>query len=322
MPKSLVMKIVDVTKRYALGKNETVALQRINLEVRSGEYVMFYGPSGCGKSTLLNLIAGLERPTSGKVYIRGEDVAHLSKERLAELRRVAIGIVFQQFNLVHSLTALENVAMPLALGGVPRRQRELQAKELLESLGLAKHLFHFPQELSGGQQQRVAIARALIHRPFILLADEPTGNVDSKTAQEVMELFYSLNKKSKRTVLLVTHNPDYLHYADRVLTMRDGEVVKEDRRTPSPQQRQKLESDKEIASLLRRYTRMQLNDLAIRYGLHGESFKHRSAVAAAIVEAAGRHEEETSQRLKTILGAPESEAAGRHSGDNEADDEN
>lgn len=303
MAKSLIIKLSNVTKKFHLGKNVVPAVNDISIEIRSGEYIILYGPSGCGKSTLLNIIAGLERPSAGQVIIRGEDLYRLSQDRLAAYRRVKLGIVFQQFNLIHSLTALENVEMPLVLSNVDGKQRQQRASELLDSLGLAKQLAHRPNELSGGQQQRVAIARALINHPWILLCDEPTGNVDSKAAQEIMELFFQLNKESKRTILLVTHNPDHLHYADRVLYMRDGQIFKEEKVTLTPAQQTKIAEHQEIRALLRKYSRRQLNDMAVHYGLHGESFRNRQELASAILRARGESDQETEARLKTILSA-------------------
>jgi len=221
-----VFKAVNVTKTYQLGDVEVKALQNINLEIYSGEFICIFGQSGCGKSTLLSLVAGLQKPTTGEIFVRGEKLSALNNEGLAKYRRSKIGIVFQSFNLVPSMNILENIALPLTFSRIPKAQRLARAKSLLETVGLAKYAGHSSSQLSGGQQQRVAIARSLVTAPWIILADEPTGNLDSKAADEVMRLLISLNRKSKRTVLLITHNPNYLEYADRVFFMEDGKIIK------------------------------------------------------------------------------------------------
>lgn len=226
MAKVPVFKAVNVTKTYQLGDIEVRALQSVNLEIYSGEFICFFGQSGCGKSTLLSLIAGLQKPTSGEVYVRGEKLSELDNEGLAKYRRSKIGIVFQSFNLIASMNILENIALPLTFARISKSQRMERAKNLLDTVGLTKYANHTSSQLSGGQQQRVAIARSLVTAPWIILADEPTGNLDSKSANEVMRLLISLNRKSKRTVILITHNPEYLDYADRTFFMQDGKVVK------------------------------------------------------------------------------------------------
>lgn len=226
MAKVPVFKAVNVTKTYQLGDIEVKALQSVNLEIYSGEFICIFGQSGCGKSTLLSLIAGLQKPTTGDIYVRGERLSQLDNEGLAKYRRSKIGIVFQSFNLIPSMNILENIALPLTFARISKSQRMLRAKNLLDTVGLTKYSDHTSSQLSGGQQQRVAIARSLVTAPWILLADEPTGNLDSKSANEVMRLLISLNRKSKRTVILITHNPEYLDYADRVFFMQDGKVVK------------------------------------------------------------------------------------------------
>jgi putative ABC transport system ATP-binding protein len=226
MAKVPVFKAVNVSKTYILGDIEVKALQGVNLEVYSGEFICFFGQSGCGKSTLLSLIAGLQNPTSGEIYVRGEKLSDLNGEGLAKYRRSKIGIVFQSFNLIPSMNIVENIALPLTFARIGKKQRLERAKSLLETVGLTKYNDHTSSQLSGGQQQRVAIARSLVTAPWILLADEPTGNLDSKAANEIMRLLISLNRKSKRTVILITHNPEYLDYADRVFFMQDGKIVK------------------------------------------------------------------------------------------------
>ncbi len=224
MPKTPVIQLKSVTKKYFVGNDELTVLDNVSLEIYPGEYVMFLGPSGSGKSTILNTICGLEPPTSGEVIIRGENVAKLNGKELAKFRRSKIGIVFQQFNLIKSFKVWENVAFPLTNDGVPFRRRHERALKLLAMLGLDKYANRLPTELSGGQQQRVAIARAMATNSWIVVADEPTGNLDSKAAKEVMEILARLNIKSKRTVILVTHNPDYKIYPHRIFYVKDGRI--------------------------------------------------------------------------------------------------
>jgi putative ABC transport system ATP-binding protein len=226
MAKVPVFKAVNVSKTYQLGDVEVKALQGVNLEVYSGEFICIFGQSGCGKSTLLSIIAGLQKPSTGEVYVRGEKLSTLDNEGLAKYRRSKIGIVFQSFNLIPSMNIIENIALPLTFARISKAQRMTRARGLLDTVGLAKYADHTSSQLSGGQQQRVAIARSLVTAPWIMLADEPTGNLDSKSANEVMRLLISLNRKSKRTVILITHNPEYLDYADRIFFMQDGKVVK------------------------------------------------------------------------------------------------
>ncbi|MFA4995967.1 MAG: ATP-binding cassette domain-containing protein [Patescibacteria group bacterium] len=226
MAKSVVLEVKNVKKTFHLGKEDLEVLKGINLEIYSGEYVIFFGPSGCGKSTLLNVLSGLEPPTEGQLLVRGESLYKKSQKEITDYRRSKIGIVFQQFNLLRALTIQENIALPLAAGGEGYKKRMDRAAHLLDTVGLKKYMKHKPTELSGGQQQRVAIGRALSTNPWILICDEPTGNLDSKSADEIMNIIEGLNSKSKRTVLLVTHNPDYLHFPHRVFYLKDGEIIK------------------------------------------------------------------------------------------------
>lgn len=225
MAKVPIFKTVNITKQYQLGDVTVDALSGVNLEIYSGEFICIFGPSGCGKSTLLSIIAGLQEPSSGDVFIRGEKLTVMNKDDLAKYRRSKIGMVFQSFNLIHSMNIVENVALPLAFAGISKSRRMKRAEELLDVVGLGKYKDHTPAQLSGGQQQRVAIARSMVNAPWIMLADEPTGNLDSKSANEVIRLLISLNRKSKRTVILITHNPDYLDYSDRIFYIQDGKVV-------------------------------------------------------------------------------------------------
>lgn len=216
-----VIEVINVKKSYTLGEIEVPILHNINLEVREGEFLAIMGPSGSGKSTLMNLIGFLDRPTEGKIIIKGSDINTLSDMEVARLRGLEIGFVFQVFNLIPRLTALENVELPTyanSRNGVDVRKR---AKDLLRMVGLEDRMHHKPGELSGGQSQRVAIARALINDPAILLADEPTGNLDSKTGSEILNMFTRLNKDG-RTIVMITHDPEIARYADRIVLVKDG----------------------------------------------------------------------------------------------------
>ena len=218
-----VIEVINVKKSYILGDMEVPILHDINLTVHEGEFLAIMGPSGSGKSTLMNLIGFLDRPTEGKIMIKGLDINELSDKEVARLRGLEIGFVFQTFNLIPRLTALENVELPTYANsreGVDARKR---AKELLNMVGLADRMHHKPGELSGGQSQRVAIARALINDPAILLADEPTGNLDSKTGCEILSMFTRLNEDG-RTIVMITHDPEIAKYADRVVLVKDGIV--------------------------------------------------------------------------------------------------
>ncbi len=218
-----MIKMRGIKKRYGL----TQALRNVNLEIREGEFVAIMGPSGSGKSTLLRIIGLLERPDGGKYYLMGRDTEKFSEKERDLLRRNFFGFVFQQFLLIPYLTALENVYIPLMISGIGLREGFRRAEEMLKKLGLEKRLRHFPNQLSGGEQQRVAIARALINNPKIILADEPTGNLDSKTARDVMEIFKKLNSEGK-TIVLVTHDKEVASYAERIVYMRDGEIWEEE----------------------------------------------------------------------------------------------
>ncbi len=228
MSRTPVIEVTKLAKKFDdAAEVELPALVDINLEIYAGEYIIIFGPSGCGKTTLLNVMAGLTNFNDGDIKIRGKSLRHLTEDELAVHRREKIGMVFQQFNVIKSMTVLQNVALPQLFSGESRLHRLRRAAKLLNLLGLEKHLSKRPSALSGGQQQRVAIARALSNNPWIVIADEPTGNLDSKSADEVMKLFTILNKKSKRTIIMVTHNPDYLQFADRVIYMKDGKIERE-----------------------------------------------------------------------------------------------
>lgn len=224
-----VIECIKVTKEFPLGQGRAyAALRGVDLEVKPGEFVVLYGPSGSGKSTLLHLVAGLERPTSGTIKIRGEDLSQFQAKELATHHRMKIGMVFQQFNLIPTLSAVENVALPQVIAGKPLQSRLARALHLLEIFGLAHYANNLPTELSGGEQQRVAIARALVNNPWILLIDEPTGNLDTKTGKEVAQLIGNLNTHSKRTILLVTHSEMFFEFAHRIVYLLDGKSVKQE----------------------------------------------------------------------------------------------
>jgi putative ABC transport system ATP-binding protein len=213
----------DVHMTFQMGDTTVNALRGVSLSVEEGEFVSIVGTSGSGKSTLLNLVGGLMKPTEGKIQVKGEDLTRMNENNLALFRRRYIGFVFQSFNLINALTAVENVELPLIFANVPSSQRESRVLSLLTNMGLEDRLDHTPSELSGGQQQRVSIARAIINNPEIILADEPTGNLDSKTSDEIMEVLYDLNKKGQ-TFLVVTHDMEVAHYGSRIIYLSDGKI--------------------------------------------------------------------------------------------------
>ncbi|UVT17402.1 MAG: ABC transporter ATP-binding protein [Nitrospira sp.] len=221
----------QLSKTYSRGEAVVTALQGVNLEIRSGEFCAFVGPSGCGKSTLLNLVAGLDMPTSGEIVLDGRSTTHLTSYDWTKIRRETIGIIFQAFHLVHGLTAEENVALPLMLRGEQGGDIEKRVDEMLNKVGMSHRRRHRPAELSGGEQQRIAIARALAHRPRLLLADEPTGNIDSHQGADIMTLIRELAESGGQTVLLVTHSSQAAQSADYTWSMRDGRLVSRTERT-------------------------------------------------------------------------------------------
>lgn len=226
MPADAVIAVKNLVKTYKVGEHEVRALRGVNLEVQRGEFLAVTGPSGSGKSTFMHIVGCLDRPTSGQYFLDGQDVSRMSKDALAAVRNKKIGFVFQGFNLLSRTSALDNVELPLLYGGsLKTAERHKRAKEMLEAVGLGQRSDHHPNQLSGGQQQRVAIARALINTPSILLADEPTGNLDTRTSIEVMGLFQRLNLERGITVVLITHEMDIAEYGSRIVSFRDGQVV-------------------------------------------------------------------------------------------------
>jgi putative ABC transport system ATP-binding protein len=220
----------ELKKEYQLGTETIYALRGVDMQIERNEFVAIMGPSGSGKSTLLNLLGCLDTPTSGQYWLGGEEVSKLDDNDLARIRNRQIGFVFQTFNLLPRTTALHNVELPLIYSGTPAKERHRRAREALDAVGLGDRMTHHPNELSGGERQRVAMARALVNQPSLVLADEPTGNLDSQTSQEIMEILVELHERGE-TILLVTHERDIAAYADRLITLRDGTVEKDERHT-------------------------------------------------------------------------------------------
>ena len=230
MTKKPLINLKNVSKTYLMGKISLEVLKKVSLEINQGEFVVITGASGSGKSTMMNQVGLLDIPTGGKILLEGKDISKMSESDLAQLRGRKIGFIFQQFNLIPTLTALENVILPTIFQNVSEEERLERAKSLLEEVGLGDRITHKPNELSGGQQQRVAIARALVNNPDIVLADEPTGNLDSKSGRQVMDLLAELHSREKKTVILITHDIHLVKYAQKVVFLKDGEIVKVERK--------------------------------------------------------------------------------------------
>jgi putative ABC transport system ATP-binding protein len=241
VPGRELISLEDVWKVYKMGDVEIPALRGVSLTIREGQMVAIMGTSGSGKSTTMNIVGCLDRPTRGRYVLDGEDVSGLSKDDLADIRNRKIGFVFQNFNLLSRTSALENVELPMLYLGVKASERAARAREALEMVGLGARMANMPSQLSGGQQQRVAIARSLVNRPAIILGDEPTGNLDSRTSVEVMDIFQRLNRERGITVAVVTHEPDIAAYADRVIVFRDGRIRKDERVERPRSAREELE---------------------------------------------------------------------------------
>lgn len=222
-----VIRLVDIVKSYIMGDSVVHALDHVNVQIGEGEFTSIMGPSGSGKSTMMNILGCLDRPTSGHYFLRGRDIAGYNDDELAHTRNEEIGFVFQNFNLLPKLTAQVNVALPLVYAGINEEERMVRAARALESVGLGNRLDHKPNEMSGGQRQRVAIARALVNNPAIIMADEPTGNLDTKSSYEIMDIFKAMNDEGK-TIVMVTHEPDIAQQTKRILVMRDGRLVSDE----------------------------------------------------------------------------------------------
>lgn len=234
-----VISIKNLVKNYYVGNQTVRALRGIDIDIKRGEYVAIMGPSGSGKSTLMNILGALDTPTEGDYFLNGTNVSLLEDDQLAAIRNREIGFVFQTFNLLHRYTALENVTLPLIYAGIPKHERREQAMQVLENVGLTDRVTHKPNELSGGQRQRVAVARALINNPSIILADEPTGNLDSKTSEDIMRLIGDIHEQGN-TIIVVTHENDIAQKAERIIFLRDGQVesdtvVKKNEKSPVSQ---------------------------------------------------------------------------------------
>jgi putative ABC transport system ATP-binding protein len=228
-----VIELQDVTRVYKIGEVETPALRGVNLTIKEGEFTAIVGPSGSGKTTMLQLMGCLDRPTGGRVHINGQDVTQLKPNKRADLRKGTIGFVFQFFALIPGLTAYENVELPLLLAGAKKVERRERANELLEAVGLTDRAHHRPDQMSGGEQQRVAIARALATHPVLVLADEPTANLDTETGRQIMEIMQRLNQETGTTFIFATHDPRVIPFARRVVTLRDGKVTENSRHADS-----------------------------------------------------------------------------------------
>lgn len=222
-----VIRLVDIVKSYIMGDSVVHALDHVNVQIGEGEFTSIMGPSGSGKSTMMNILGCLDRPTSGHYFLRGRDIAGYNDDELAHTRNAEIGFVFQNFNLLPKITAQVNVALPLVYAGINEEERMVRAARALESVGLGNRLDHKPNEMSGGQRQRVAIARALVNNPAIIMADEPTGNLDTKSSYEIMDIFKAMNDEGK-TIVMVTHEPDIAQQTKRILVMRDGKLVSDE----------------------------------------------------------------------------------------------
>ncbi|HOC34208.1 MAG: Macrolide export ATP-binding/permease protein MacB [Firmicutes bacterium ADurb.BinA205] len=221
-----IISMRNIVKKYFIGQpNELEILHGLDLEIHEGEFAAIVGPSGSGKSTLMNIIGALDKPTSGFYELNGTDISQLDDSELSEIRNKEIGFVFQNFNLISRTNAIENVELPMLYAGVGRKERRKRAEELLELVGMSDRADHNPNELSGGQKQRIAIARALINTPSIILADEPTGALDSATGRMVMDIFHKLHKEEKKTIILITHSPELASETERILTINDGNIV-------------------------------------------------------------------------------------------------
>ncbi|MBS7658605.1 ABC transporter ATP-binding protein [Candidatus Bathyarchaeota archaeon] len=221
-----MIEVFNLEKIYSIGSVKVYALKGINLSIKKGEFIAVVGPSGCGKSTLLNLLGALDKPTKGKIIVDGIDITQLTDKQLAKFRNLKVGFIFQSYNLINRSSVLKNVELPAIVSGVPAKIRRMKALTLLKLVGLEEKVYRKPMELSGGEQQRVAIARALINDPAIILADEPTGNLDSKTGNEIIQLLTKINKERNATIVMVTHNLELANKTDKIIWLKDGQIEK------------------------------------------------------------------------------------------------
>ena len=219
-----IVEVKDLHKVYRMGGEEVRALNGVSLEIEKGEICCLFGTSGSGKSTLLNMIAGLEKPTKGSIYVQTKPIHKMNETQVTKFRQEHVGFIFQSYNLIEALTAMENVSLPLVFQEIPKKEREQRAKAMLEAVGLGERLHHRPSEMSGGQQQRVSIARAFVNQPGILFADEPTGNLDTDTTIEVMEMMVDIARKHNQTLVIVSHDLEIADYADKIITMKNGKI--------------------------------------------------------------------------------------------------
>ncbi|MCR5485406.1 MAG: ABC transporter ATP-binding protein [Clostridiales bacterium] len=224
-----MIEVRNLGKAYRMGEEIVVALRKIDLKIERGEICCVFGASGSGKSTLLNMLAGMEPPSIGEIFIDGVDITKLSENELSRFRQNNIGFIFQSYNLMQMMTAAENVALPMVFCGIDKARREAAARSVLKAVGLGDRINHYPTQMSGGQQQRTGIARAFVTKPKIIFADEPTGNLDTKTTKEIMDMMVGFAKKYNETMILVTHNPKLADYADRIITLSDGEITGDER---------------------------------------------------------------------------------------------
>ncbi|MDO5603273.1 MAG: ABC transporter ATP-binding protein [Oscillospiraceae bacterium] len=277
-----IIRVQNVKKIYRVGKEKVVALDNINLDIEQGEICSIVGPSGSGKSTLLNQLAGLEKPNKGRVLIGKHNISEMSEKDLAIFRQQNLGFIFQSYNLLHQLTAIENVALPLMFKGVGKRQREKLARAELKKMGLGNRMTHRPTEMSGGQQQRVGIARAFVGKPKIIFADEPTGNLDSKTTKQVLASMIKLAKEEGITFVMVTHEHDLAGCADRIVTLKDGQIVKDERTDGSWYE--KLEAEAALEAEKAAQIKPENGPKGKKQGVAGNAAKIRTADKAAMAE--------------------------------------
>ena len=295
-----VIQVKDLYKIYMIGTNKVRALNGVDFSVTRGEFCCIVGTSGSGKSTLLNMMAGLERPTKGEIIIAGEHIEKKSESQLVNFRQAHVGFIFQSYNLMQNMTAVENVAMPLTFQGVGKAEREARAKKMLKLVGLAKFMKHRPGQMSGGQQQRVGIARALVVNPEIVFADEPTGNLDSNTTMEMLHLIQKIVHEKKQTMIMVTHDNNLASYGDRIIHIRDGKILKIEDKRLEAQERERAEAAEAQTERLAGYNgEVQTEQISGDYGgVQTEQLTEQSTEIPA--EAAGQNTESITEGTDTV----------------------